>query len=347
MHGCWHRGRRTRERTRIAFGRQCRSYAQEAAYEDVSTDSRNERREVLSSLHTRSMDVAEGFPRGARIATRRQLLRRGLTPMELTDAVRSGELLRARRDRYALPGTERAILEAVRIGGLLSCVSAGDLHGIWVPDQPFTHVAMAREASRMRSPRDRFVSLTADNRDGCELHWWPLIDPDAARLHSVGVADALAHIIRCQSRMVAVAALDSALYESKISPADLDRIFAAIPAKFAALRNDIDCRCMSGIETNVRLLCLDAGVRCVPQVHFPGIGTVDFVLEGCVVVETDGHKGHTSDSEQKRDYDRDIALAARGYIVLRFNYRQVMFHPEAVLAAIRGALQSHARYVPR
>jgi very-short-patch-repair endonuclease len=289
------------------------------------------------------MDVIDGFPSAARIATRRQLLRRGMTPMELTTAVRSGQLLRVRRDHYALPGTERTILEAVRIGGLVGCVSAADLHGIWIPDQPFTHVAMSREASRLRSPRDRFVPLTSDNRDGCELHWWPLIDVGAARLHSVGVVDSLAHIIRCQPRMVAVAALDSALYQGKISAADLDRIFAAVPSRFAALRDEIDSRCMSGIETILRLLCFDAGVRCVPQVNFPGIGTVDFVLEGCVVVETDGHKGHTSDIDQKRDYDRDIALAARGYIVLRFNYRQVMFHPERVMAAIRGALRSHAR----
>ncbi|WP_349899542.1 endonuclease domain-containing protein [Parafrigoribacterium soli] len=287
------------------------------------------------------MDVNRAFPMGTRITTRRQLLRRGMTPADLTVAVRSGQLLRARRDRYALPDTERAILEAVRIGGLVTCISAADLYGIWVPDQPFTHVAMAREASRMRSPHDRFVRLTVDNRDGCELHWSPLIEPATARLHSVGRADSLAHIIRCQPRVVAVAALDSALHERVISPADLDRIFAAVPAKYAALRDEIDSRCMSGIETIVRLLCLDAGVRCVPQVHFPGIGTVDFVLEGCVVVETDGHKGHASDSDQKRDYDRDAALAARGYIVLRFNYRQVMFQSEVVMAAIRGALRSH------
>lgn len=290
------------------------------------------------------MDLTHAFPSGLHIATRRQLLDLGMARQGLTEAVRSGQLLRVRRDRYALPEVERAILEAVRIGGLLSCVSAADLLGIWVPDQPFTHLAMGRDASRMRSPRSRFVPLTADNRDGCELHWWPLIDVDAASLHSVGVRDALAHIIRCQPRMVAVAALDSALYTGRISLADLDVIFASVPAKFADLRDDIDSRCMSGIETIVRLLCLDAGVRCVPQVDFPGIGVVDFVLEGCVVVETDGHSGHASASNQKRDYDRDVALAALGYIVLRFNYRQVMFHPERVMFAIRGALRSHSRF---
>ncbi len=266
-----------------------------------------------------------------------------MSPLDLTEGVRAGQLLRVRRDRYALPSTEPAILEAVRIGGLLSCVSAADFHGIWVPDLPFTHIAMTHKASRMRSPRDRFVPLSADNRDGCELHWWPLVEPDAASLHSVSPVDSLVHIIRCQTRPIAVAALDSALFEGKITHLDLDRIFAAVPVKFAPLRADIDARSMSGLETITRLMVRDAGLRCDLQVHFRGVGDVDLLVEGCVVVETDGRKWHDEESAQRRDYDRDATLAARGYVVLRFNYRQVMHHPEQVTAAIVGALRSHHR----
>jgi very-short-patch-repair endonuclease len=63
------------------------------------------------------------------------------------------------------------------------------------------------------------------------------------------------------------------------------------------------------------------------------------VIEGCVVVETDGRQNHEGSAEQARDYDRDMRLAARGYIVLRFNYRQVMFHRDEVMAAVLGALR--------
>ena len=267
----------------------------------------------------------------------------GMSPADLTDSVRAGDLVRVRRDRYALPSTEPAILEAVRIGGLLSCVSAAASHGIWVPDEPFTHIAMAHEASRMRSPRDRFARLSPDNRDGCELHWWPLSEPEAASLHSVSVVDSLVQIIRCQQRSVAIAALDSALFEGKIARNDLDRIFNAVPVKFASLRGDIDARSMSGLETITRLMVRDAGLRYELQAHFRGIGTVDLLVEGCVAIETDGRKWHEGESPQRRDYDRDLALAARELIVLRFNYRQVMYHPEQVMAAILGALRSHRR----
>lgn len=289
------------------------------------------------------MDSNHYFSDDIRIATRRQLMRLGMSPLDLTEGVRAGQLLRVRRDRYALPSTTPAILEAVRVGGLLSCVSAADFHGIWVPDEPFTHIAMVHEASRMRSPRNRFVPLSPENRDGCELHWWPLVEPDAASLHSVSVVDSLVHIIRCKPRPIAVSALDSALFEKKIARSDLERIFAAVPAKFALLRGDIDGRSMSGLETIARLMVRDAGLHCESQAHFRGVGDVDLLVEHCVVVETDGRKWHDKKPAQRRDYDRDVILAARGITVLRFNYRQIMYHPEQVMAAILGALRSHHR----
>jgi len=123
-----------------------------------------------------------------------------------------------------------------------------------------------------------------------------------------------------------------------------DRLLAAIPAKYARYRDRVDSRSMSGIETIVRLLVLDAGLECAVQVYFRGVGTVDLVVERRVVIETDGRLGHADWQGSARDYDRDIALAALGYVVLRFNYRQVMFSPEVVLAAIHGALVGRQRH---
>ena len=275
------------------------------------------------------------------VATRRQLLARGYTPRQLAAGVRSGRLLRIRRGYYAAPDVHPLIQHAVRIGGLLTCVSAASLLGIWVHDSAFAHVSLRHQASRMRSPRDRFVPLTEDNRFGCVLHWWPLVDERAATMHSVAAVDALAHIIRCQPEFDAVAALDSALHEKVITNGQLDTIFDAVPERFRQLRERIDARAMSGIETRVRLLAIDAGLRCSSQVKFVGIGTVDFVIEGCLVVETDGHNGHDDAVSAARDYDRDLALTALGYIVLRFNYRQVMYEPDRVMAAIFAALRTH------
>jgi very-short-patch-repair endonuclease len=279
----------------------------------------------------------------ALIATTQQLIGAGVLARQLRAEVSSGRLLRVRRGHYSLPSADPGALEAVRIGGLLTCSSAAGRLGIWVEDQPFTHLAMRQGASRMRSPRDRFAALSADNRDGCELHWWPF-DADASSLHSVGLLDALAAIIRCQPRRIAVAALDSALFEKKIGTAELRQIFANLPSRYASIFGDVDGRSMSGIESIVRLLVRDFGLRCEIQVRFRGIGVVDLVVEGCVVIETDGRGNHDGVANQRRDYDRDLALAALGFGVVRCDYREVMHHPDRVLAAILGALRSHRRF---
>lgn len=280
-------------------------------------------------------------PTGQLIATRAQLCERGFSPRKLSALVHTGQLIRVRRGYYARAGLDRLVQQAVCVGGLLTCVSAADRMGLWVADDPAAHVHLRHEASRMRRPTNRFERLATDNRDGCTLHWWPLLRPDQVTMHSVGPVDALAHIIRCQPSMLAIASIDSALYEGLITPLELDWLLTRLPERYRALSSRVHGRAMSGIETIVRLMVLDAGLDCAIQVTFDGIGTVDLVAAGCVVIETDGRKGHDDPEGKARDYDRDAALAARGYTVLRFNYRQVMFEPGIVLPAILSAVRTH------
>lgn len=286
--------------------------------------------------------AAQGNER-AHVATRRQLLARGYTPRSLASSVHAGRLIRIRRGYYALPDVDDATQQAVRVGGVLTCVSAARRFGMWVASDSCTHIYLRHEASRMRAPHDRFARLTEENRRDCVLHWFPLVAGDAVSMESVGPLSALAHLIRCQPEYLAIAAIDSALYERIVRLGQLDAVFASIPAKYHRYLQRIDARAMSGIETIVRLILLDAGLSCSPQFHFSGIGDVDLLVEGCIVVETDGRLGHADAPGVARDYDRDVALAALGYVVLRFNYRQVMFSPDAVLAAVLGALAARAR----
>jgi very-short-patch-repair endonuclease len=178
-------------------------------------------------------------------------------------------------------------------------------------------------------------------RDGCTLHWWPEVREDAASVYQVSVIDAVIHAVRCQPAELGIALLDSALHENVIYPRQLDAIFAALPRKYRRLRRQIDSRCMSGIETIIRLELTALRIPFELQVVFTGVGTVDFVVDGRIIIETDGRKWHEGLEPEKRDYDRDIRLAALGYQVLRFNYRQVMFHRAEVIAAIQAALAAH------
>jgi len=278
---------------------------------------------------------------GQPVATRAQLLARGVAPRDLTAAVRTNRLLRVREGFYARPDADPFLLQAVRIGGRLGCVSALAAQGVWVAPHLFPHVSLDPKASRLRSPRDRFRPLQPETLDGCELHWVAPIDPGRASVHTVSIIDALAQAARCQSKELAVAALDSALYQRLVVQAQVDALIATLPSRLAPLAGLTEARCMSGIETIIRLILIELGIAFEPQVTFPGIGTVDFVVAGCVIVETDGHLGHDGEIASLRDYARDAALAARGYIVVRLNYRQVMFERDLAVAAILGAVRSH------
>lgn len=307
----------------------------------VSTDDEPTGQTHDSNGH--ASDMVAQHNEQSRVATRRQLLARGFTPRSLASAVHAGRLVRVRRGHYAVTDVDDATQQAVRVGGVLTCVSAARRFGIWVAPGPSVHIHLRHEASRMRTPQDRFTRLTRDDRGGCALHWFPLVDGEVTSMESVGPLSALAHLIRCQTEHLAIAAIDSALYEGIVLASQLDAVFTSVPAKYRCYRQRVDARAMSGLETIVRLLILDSGLLCSPQVHFRGIGDVDLLVEDCIVIETDGRVGHAGVPDTARDYDRDVALAALGFVVLRFNFRQVMFSPQVVLQAVHGVLAARAR----
>jgi very-short-patch-repair endonuclease len=62
-------------------------------------------------------------------------------------------------------------------------------------------------------------------------------------------------------------------------------------------------------------------LRVRPQVWIPGVGRVDLLIGDRLVLELDGREWH---QDFERDRARDRALVARGYLVLRASYRQVL-----------------------
>ena len=284
----------------------------------------------------RGMDLSRVFDFGSRrIVSRRDLLEHGLNGSQITVLVRSNRLIRVRRDHYAAPETDRHTVEAVCVGGRLACVSAAWELGIFAFDARFKHLHVGREASRLRSARSRSDRLNAVPRRGVEVHWWPLIEPEDGTEFCVGARDALAQLIQCQPRHFAVAALDTALHEKCVSPSQLDEIFANVPAKYRVLRDQIDARADAGQESVLRQIILKAGMRCDIQVTMRGVGRVDVLVEGCVVVEADSNAHHKSWEQHIRDRTRDRILAGQGYLTLRVLYQDIMFDPAEVVGAIR------------
>ena len=83
------------------------------------------------------------------VASRRQLVAAGCDGMWIDMAAQYRRIHRVRAGWYVLPGTAPAIVRAVRIGGLLACISALELRAGLQPNEPL-HVLVLRGSSRLR-----------------------------------------------------------------------------------------------------------------------------------------------------------------------------------------------------
>ena len=280
---------------------------------------------------------------GLTVASREQLFSIGATSRMLTGGVRSGVLLRVRRDHYALPSTDLHVLRAVRVGGRLGCMTALRAFGIFGFEGQVTHIHLPRELSRARSPHDRRHHLTRANRAGTELHWSALLEPEAGSEVSVGVVDALAQTVRCSPSHLALASIENALFLGKVDGTGIADLFAGLGSEHQFLRARIDPRSESGQETVLRTAVEDAGLRSEIQVLIPGVGRVDGVVEGRLIWEADSRLAHDGWELHVRDRDRDIDAARLGYMSLRPAYNRTMHRTNEVVDAIRHLLDSTRR----
>ncbi|WP_300268668.1 DUF559 domain-containing protein [Microbacterium sp.] len=93
----------------------------------------------------------------------------------------------------------------------------------------------------------------------------------------------------------------------------------------------------SGLESLLRLRLHLLGIRLDCQVNIDGVGRVDFVVGGRVILETDGKENHAGELRHK-DLMRDAAASALGYETLRFDYAMVVHNWDVVAAAILPAI---------
>lgn len=280
----------------------------------------------------------------ARVVSRADLIAAGATPRSLATAVRGGYLVRPRRDHYVLPETPRSIVQATRIGGRVGCLSALEGAGIFAIDKAFTHAHVEPGTSRTRHPNDRRRPLTFGDRDGVVVHWTRLLDSDDGSEWSVGVRDALAQVLQCQLSAHAIASIDNALFLGLVTEQGLGEVFAHAPDRFQPLRGLVDGRAEAGQETVLRLMLHSAGLQYEIQVYLPGVGRVDFIVEGCLVLEADSRLAHHGWELHVRDRDRDIDAARLGYMSLRPAYQRTMFAIDDVKEAVLHLLAVNSNF---
>jgi very-short-patch-repair endonuclease len=101
---------------------------------------------------------------------------------------------------------------------------------------------------------------------------------------------------------------------------------------------DLDLRAESIVEVDTQHLFRTNGIDFDAQVFLPGIGRVDFLLAGFLIVEIDGFAFHSQRADMLRDRDRNNTSTVQGFAVLRYMPEHIWFNPDHVLGEIRAVL---------
>lgn len=258
------------------------------------------------------------------IAQGTQLQQFGLSRAQLSHAVSTGEIERLRPGVFATRDAHADEVAAARHGGALTCAGALRRHGVW---------AMSRDA-----PAHVWVGRRGRSyaHDGCQCiaHYFR----GASAFGLVDVPTALIHLFRCEGEESFFASFESAWQLRRLSRADRERIRRALPARARWLVDFARGDAESGLESLMRLRLHLLGISLKCQVKIDGVGRVDFVVDGRLIIEADGKLNHDGTSMRHKDLVRDAAASARGYETLHFDYAQIIYEWETVQRSILAAL---------
>lgn len=266
-------------------------------------------------------DLSQIFAARGGFAQRKNFLAAGFTGRDLTRLVATGQIQRVRIGWYVDRFADRSMVEAIRVGGCVACVSAASLLGLWTPPEHALHILVPSNGSRFRSRAGNRVRFDHGRPAQTVLHWHN--QPGAVSRPIVGLEQCLLEVMDCLSAELAIAILDSALCKGLLSNSHLRVIGEAGSQRQRDLIDETDGRAASGLESisRVRLRALGLTVRVQVEV-LPGI-RVDLLIDGWLVVELDGEEFHGNAVGFERDRVRDAPLNAWGYRVLHFSRNQV------------------------
>ncbi len=286
-----------------------------------------------------SMSTLRALPQGfTRVDEYRELRAEGLSRRDIEEALRSGALVRARRDVYACGPIDEPLLQALRIGGRLACASAARALGLWEPQDTRLHVHVWDGSTRLRDPSDRFQRLA--RRDGVVLHWSDLDADDGTRC-TTSVTAAVRCIARCLGVHEAIRVADSAMQRRRATRGEMRLALHGFEWNEEPAIEAVDALCGSGYETDAKLLLRAAGLEHRQQVRIARVGDVDFMVGGCVIVEIDGRATHEQTFE--RDRARDAEALLQGYITVRVSAAWLAGNHDRFVELVRAALAMHPR----
>ncbi len=276
------------------------------------------------------------------VAKRKDFLRAGLTPLQVAAVFRRGVIERPRNAWYVDPALSWQAKCAVRVGGVLTCVSAAASYGVPVPPRSArrTHVRVATNTPRVRHSRDSSWYAKSGHDPGVELHWTDCLDAPVG--WRVGPVDCLLQLARCVPVDWFVAALDAVLHrprggEPMLSTAEYERLVRHLPERLHPALRLVDPRAESPLETLLRLGLVRRSIGPWDLQVWPSPGCrVDIVVRGKLILEADGKSFH----DEAADRVRDALLRGLGYRVLRFDSDRILDDLESVLDEIDAELRT-------
>ena len=273
------------------------------------------------------MNTADFLASRGGLANTADLGRAGFTRYRIGSAWAEGTIVRIRRGHYALPGEASALRYAREVGGLLTCVSAAPSYGLWmlVPTSKL-HLCVGHRATPPGS--------VAHGRCRHPRHPW---------LPVAGLADVLIHALHCRPELEALVMVQCAVGRGDISlPFLRGKLGGNRNARARSVLDLVIPRADSLLEVLANTAFRRAGLQVRRHVEIPGVGEVDFLVEDCLVVETDG-ESHLEPRQVKKDRGRNNASLVGGYLVLRFGYDDVVHHPERMVAQVLAVLEQRRR----
>lgn len=272
--------------------------------------------------------LTDDMQRFGNLAVRSQLRALGHTDHSLRRAVQHGQLHQLRKSWLLTAGANPQAVRAVALGGRLTATSALASYGVWVSRPSGLWIASPADSTRLPP--------TAWNENRMWMH--ERFRSRDERLWRMSVADSLLHYLLVGDEADVIASMDSALHQGLVAARTLDEIFAAAPRRVRRLRRRINAAAESGLETLMRLACDAEGWRVDVQVSIDGVGRVDLLIDGWLVIELDGGTWHDSEVDRDEDSRRDAKLIRIGYRYLRFRYRQVMDQMPMCVEVVRAML---------
>jgi hypothetical protein len=289
------------------------------------------------------------------IASRATLLRAGASPRSIDRARQERLIVSERRGLYASAAADLDQRRAVRLGGLIGCVSALRRSGVWAGMDTRLHVHVSAGSKRLRIDevaafgRDRGTPRSDNNflADSGEprVHWQRPIE-GIQRGADRGVTDwvvppllALRQAVLCQEEEHAIASIDSALRKRFVQASQVDLLFETLPTRLRRLQKELDPLADSGTESIFRVRLRRLGHVVELQRAVPGSSKFDALIDDVVAVDLDSKRWHSDESQQIWDYDKTLQSIAWGRPVIRILPHHLFEHWPETLQAIERAVK--------